>query len=244
MTDVPIAVGVVRPARPAGPIAEAEARVIRAELARRLGPVTCDLRVDGPPVGPWSSRATAAWPADIDVEIDPAGLWNDDLPPLSALFGRTVDPTAADVRRRMLEHLGIGGSPVADEMLDHEVPWRPTDLWLLVRHDGVAEGASPDLVALADGPAMASALDAAFDEVATEIRGRLTDDRAAAEAVRLRARVTELERQLADARSDADRRAAEAARVIDELRSENSVLLEREQRASVDRDLAADQLTG
>jgi len=239
MTDAPVRVGVVRPNRPPRPVAEAEARVIRTELTRRLGVVSCDLRVDGAPVGPWSSRATAAWPADIDLEIDAAILWNDELPPLTALFGRTVDATAADVRARMLEHLGLGGRPLDDAVLDDAIPWRPTDLWLLARRDGVAAGASRELAAFADDGRSSAPLDAAFDAIAASVRAGLPPDRSDAEVSRLRARVAELEAACAELADDADRREAEAVGLIDELEAEKAILVERELRVAIDRDLGA-----
>lgn len=237
----PIRVGVVRPDRPALPIAEAEARVIRSELTRRLGTVVCDLRIDGAPLGEWTTRATAAWPADIDVEIDPDSLWGNGLPPLTALFGRTVDPTAADVRGRMLEHLGLGGRPLDDDVLDGDIPWRPTDLWLLARRDGVAPGASPELASFDADDGTVEMLDTAFDVLTAAIRAQVPAERAVNEIARLRARVSELEAEVGDAGSDADRREADAVRMIDDLKAENAILVERELRASIDHDLATER---
>jgi hypothetical protein len=230
----PIRVGVVRPDRPAPPIAEAEARVIRSELTRRLGTVVCDLRIDGAPLGEWTTRATAAWPADIDVEIDSNLLWGDGLPPLTALFGRTVDPTAADVRGRMLEHLGLGGRPLDDDVLDADIPWRPTDLRLLARRDGDAAGSSFELAAMASDGEEAARLDTAFDDAVATIRERLPADRLDDQIARLRARVVDLENLLRATVDAADRERSEVIARLDQLAALNDVLQEQAERALLD----------
>ena len=62
--------GVLRSERGLPVIASAEARVIRGELERRLGPIMLDLRIDGDQLADWLPIAHAAWPVDVDAIID------------------------------------------------------------------------------------------------------------------------------------------------------------------------------
>lgn len=236
LSDAPLRVGIVRPARPESLVADIEARVIGAELTRRLDSVSVDLRVEGDAIGPWASRSTASWPIDIDVEVDAALLWGDGVPSLCAIFGRTVDDDAAEVRRRMLAHLDIGGRPLDNKVFESAVPWRPTDAWLLAERDGVAPGASPDLIALADrSPATAAALDSAFDSVVDQVIAVVGELRRNAVVARLRARVAELEQLVATITDDACRERAETNARLDQLASTEVVVEERRARDELDR---------
>ena len=60
----PIRLGIVRPAGASGDpiVAEIDARVLATELARRLGPVLLDLRIDGPALGRGSRSLTPPGP--------------------------------------------------------------------------------------------------------------------------------------------------------------------------------------
>ncbi|NNE13165.1 MAG: hypothetical protein HKN41_13075, partial [Ilumatobacter sp.] len=143
-----VVVGLLRPDRPRRVVAEAEARVIATELERRLGELALDLRVSGEAIGPWRSAATAAWPGDVDVFVDDGALWADGAPALTALFGRTVDDGAAEVRARMLRHLGVVPSTpfVLDrERLEALDAWHvsPTDLWLVAAAADAVETGDP-----------------------------------------------------------------------------------------------------
>lgn len=232
----PLRLGVTRRDRPLEAVAVAEARVLEHELTHRLGPVTLDLRVDGGRLGPWRPLHL---PGDrVDAEIDPDAIWGGDLPPLTAVFARTVDPDAADVRRRMLTHLGALPIDVLDAAaLERatELPLRPTDLWLLVNG---ARAVTVDDVAIAamagpDADAVRR-LDAALDALAEQLR-QLPDpsERTTSHVARLTATITALEGELAEARSAADRDRVEALHRIDELVAENRVLRERLQRAEL-----------
>lgn len=218
-------------------VAEMEARVVRAELERRLGPVTLDLRTEGPTTGPWLPREHAAWPSDVDATIELGGL-GDDAGHLVALFARTVDPLAADVRGRMLDHLGVlpVDTTLTDELLAEllPAPARPTDLWLVVR-------AASDLATGEPAHRMLRA-DADRDGDRAEALDRWFDDTVAALPVdvaptigRLRAEVDELRARLDTAR-DAARRAERAAtEQIEHLTAERDSLRERLDRAQLDR---------
>ncbi len=231
----PLLLGVLRPSRPTHVVAVAEARVIRTELERRLGPLTLDLRIDGASIGGWQSVANAAWPGSVDAVVDASILWNSALPPLTTLFARTVEPTAAEVRRRMLAHLGV--IPDAPFELDDdrlaalsELPLRPTDLWLIagsaraitVDDDTISAFAAP---VDSDGHHL---LDAAFDAVAASLSEQPTTgttlERLTASTATLTRRVSELDSELI--RSERD-----TAELLDQLRTENRVLRERLERA-------------
>jgi len=228
--------GVLRPDRPLAVIAEAEARVIEHELFRRLGDVTVDLRLDGDPVGRWLPIANAAWPTDVDAVIDPSMIWRDDLPPLTTLFARTVNPSAAAVRRRMLHHLALLPEPPFtldasrfDELTTLHL--RPTDLWIIAAAASSVDVEDPAVRALA-GDDSAERLDQAFDRA---VDG-LDTDRTEAIA-RLRAERDEARHLAAEQADGAARTSAELADRLDELESENRVLHERLERAELQRSL-------
>jgi hypothetical protein len=235
--ELPVRIGIVRADRPPPLLAEIDARVISHELSRRLGPVSCDLRVVGDPIGQWSSRSTAAWPADVDAIIDLADHLAADQH-LSAMFGRTVDAHAAEIRARMLAHLAIEG-PLTDDVLDATTPWRPTDVWIIAREHGVDAGADPALVALADGGEdRQPALDAMFDQITSQLaegaganRHETTESH---QVARLLATTSDLEDRLERQADEARRDAADAAARIDELTAELSVVRERQQRTDLD----------
>lgn len=233
----PVRLGIVRPghASPSALVATIEARVLQAELTRRLGAVLLDLRTDGAAVGPWQPLAHAAWPAAIDARPDVTGLWG--ATPLTALLGRTIDPAAAEVRARMLAHLGL--IPEAAVALDAtrlasltELHLRPTDLWLVARAAGtVATGdAAVDALVAEPGSPDVAALDAALDAIAATVDPAVVGASVAAltdEVAALRARVAELE---ADQRRDA----VETTARLDVLEQERAVLQERLERAQLD----------
>lgn len=231
-----IRVGVRRPDRPLAVIAEAEARVIEHELFRRLGDVTVDLRVDGDPLGRWMPIDNASWPADVDAVIETSAIWHDDLPPLTTLFGRTVDPDAAAVRRRMLRHLDlmpeppfVFDTPLFDELVARRV--RPTDLWLVA---GAASSVAVEIPAVRAlvGDVDAERLDCAFDEAT-----RGLDTNREETVARLRAERDEARSIASDQASDAARTRSELANRLDALEAENGVLHERLERADLQRSL-------
>lgn len=215
-------------------VAEIEARVVRAELERRLGPVTLDLRTDGTAAGPWLPRAHAAWPADVDATIELGGL-GADAGHLVALFGRTVEPDAADVRSRMLHHLGV--LPV-DGSLDDDLlatllpaPARPTDLWLVVGSASEAATREPAHQLLRSGATddRTDALDRWFDDTVASLPVDTTPT-----IGRLRSEIAELRARL-DAAHDGARRAERAAlEHIEQLTTERDSLRERLDRAQLD----------
>ena len=215
-------IGVVRPAPSHPVVAEADARVVRHELERRLGPLTLDLRVDGGTTGTWQPLEHVSWPTDVDAIVEADALFGDGVPPLTNLFARTVDPETADVRRRMLVHLGlIDGEPFDDAALaavDEMVP-TPTDLWLIVSSAPFVTVDDRTIRNLARPDAdEAATIDAAFDALADRLRPQhaiaagvdRTLARISAERDELLVRVDELARDLA-------RHRAEAAATIDDL---------------------------
>jgi hypothetical protein len=231
---------ITRPDRPREVVAVAEARVLAHELTRRLGPLTLDLRVHGEPVGPWLPVEHAG-PADAALDL--AALQGHGMPPLTALLARTIDPEAADVRRRMLGHLGLLPIVELDDTALADagrLPLRPTDLWLLASSAERVSAGDPSVAALAhvDDDAVAR-LDAAFDAVADRLREAAAVDEATTDhSARLAARVRELGAALAEARREADRERVEALQLIEELTAEQRVLRERLERAELGRSLA------
>jgi hypothetical protein len=231
--------GVLRPERSHPAIAMAEARVLFTELGRRLGPVELDLRIDGEPLADWQPIANASWPADIDTSIDPDLLWGPDLPPLTALFGRTVDPTAASVRRRMLRHLGVipdGPFDLDADLFDRldALPIRPTDLWLIAGEARSVIHPDPALcafVAPSDGTEHAQ-LDQAFDRAVDGLVDTGHNDHVIA---RLSAQVDALGNELETVRSELLRTQRESTDRLDELTALNSSLSERLERAELGR---------
>lgn len=235
----PIRLGIVRPATGSGDplVAEIEPRVLAYELARRLGPVSLDLRTDGDAIGRWLPLAHAAWPAAIDAQLDAAALWSSSVP-LTALITRTIEPAAAEVRARMLAHLGLipaDPAPLGADRLAElaALSITPTDLWLVARaatavDTGVAE--LDAVVTPVSSPGIA-VLDAGIDALlaGTELPGAATVGRLQGELTALRARVTELE-------AEARRTAVETAGLIDDLVHERAVLRERLDRAQFDLD--------
>lgn len=208
-----------------------EARVVRAELERRLGPLSIDLRTDGPQIGPWQPLGHASWPGSVDLTIDLA-----DAPqcPLSALFVRTVDPTAADVRRRMLTHLSVlpGPGVVTDDAVRDllPAPARPTDVWLVVEAAGAVSDDSIYAPLLGVDAEQVTELDRWFDTCAAQLPAERSD----AEVARLIARVNDLTRQLAELDSSARRAERDAVDHIDDLVAELTITRERLTRSALD----------
>lgn len=213
-------------------VAEIEARVVRSELERRVGPVSLDLRTDGPAVGPWLPREHAAWPADVDATIDLADL-GELAARLPALFARTVDPTSADVRSRMLHHLGVlpVDTPLTDDLLAEllPAPARPTDLWLVVRAADELATDEPSHRPLRDGGSDAAGIDRWFDDTVAA----LPVD-AEPTVARLRAEAAELRSRLAAAHDDGLRLERLATERIEHLTTERDSLRERLERAQLD----------
>lgn len=240
-----LVVGVLRPDRPRRVVAEAEARVVAAELARRLGEVTVDLRVEGAPIGPWRSAETAAWPRDVDATVDAAAIWTASTPALTALFGRTVDDVAAEVRTRMLRHLGVlpdEAFTLDEECLRALEEWHvsPTDLWLVANAAAIADSGDVAVDALArpagTGDAGTAALDAAFDAVADAVRQGAGD--ASPETIPRLVTERDAARTAAAAAHDELRRTrAELADRLDQLSAENAALRERLERTRLGREL-------
>lgn len=231
----PLRIGVLRAAdASADPtVAEMEARVLRAELERRIGAVTLDLRTDGPATGPWLPRAHAAWPADIDVTIE---LDSDQARHLLVLFGRTIEPVAADVRSRMLHHLGVlpvGDAPLTDELLAELLPVhaRPTDLWLVVQSAAQLATSEPAHRLLRSDAADSGPADVDrwFDSTAADLPTDTT-----ATINRLQAEVAELRSRLDAAGDDLARTERAALERIEDLTAERDSLGERLGRAELD----------
>ena len=90
-------IGVVRPAGGHPVAAAAEARVVRHELERRLGPVTLDLRVDGDdPIGPWEALAAFSFGRLATfIPVPPGGLGTTDALITSILVGFGLDNNTA-----------------------------------------------------------------------------------------------------------------------------------------------------
>jgi hypothetical protein len=220
-------------------VATIEARVVRAELERRLGPVTLDLRTEGPTVGPWLPRAHAAWPGDVDATIDLGDL-GVNAAHLVALFGRTIEPVAADVRSRMLHHLGVlpVKAALTDEVLAELLPppARPTDLWLVVRGAANLTTSEPAHHLLrddsgVDAEAVRGAVDDWFDRAVTALPTAITS----ASIARLRAELDDLRSRLAAATDELARNEREALDRFDDLATERDSLRERLDRAQLDR---------
>lgn len=233
-TPAPMRFGVVRAsdASTDPTMSEIEARVVRTELERRVGPVSLDLRTDGPTVGPWLPLEHAAWPADVDAVIDLADLGSL-AAQLPALFARTVEPVAADVRSRMLHHLSVlpVHTALTDELLDEllPAPARPTDLWLVVRSaDDLATG-DPSHRFLRDDGADVTGLDRWFDDTVAGLRIDV-----APTVARLRADNAELRARLAAADDDRMRAERLATERIEHLTAERDSLRERLGRAQLD----------
>ena len=233
--------GVLKPERSLDVVAVAEARVISNELERRLGPITLDLRIVGDPLAGWHSIGQASWPADVDAVIDADLLWQPGLPPLTALFGRTLDSGAAAVRRRMLRHLGLIPDAPFDldgERLDRltELPLRPTDLWLIADEARSVTHPDPAIGSFAAQPGGAEQvqLDAAFERVVEALGdiGRRDDT-----IVRLSAQVEHLTAELSELRSELARSEREAHDRVDQLAAVNTALRERLERAELARSI-------
>lgn len=226
-----VVVGLLRPGRPRRVVAEAEARIVNTELERRLAEVVVDLRVHGDAIGPWGSLATAAWPGGVDVVVDDGSPWATDVPALTPLFGRTVSDEAAEVRVRMLRHLGVvPAEPFvfdAGRLADLEA-WHvtPTDLWLIARASSSVDTGDPAIDALVGD---VGGLDDAFDSLATTISDAIGD--AGATSVRRLLAERDAARRGERAASDELRRmSVELADRLDRLAAENAVLRDRLER--------------
>jgi hypothetical protein len=224
-------------------VALAEARVIATELGRRLGPLVLDLRIDGPSIDGWLSLANSSWPGSVDALVDPSAMWNAALPPLTTLVCRTIEPVAAEVRHRMLVHIGV--IPEEPFELDDrrlaalsELPLRPTDLWLIARAASTITATDPAIRAFGVnvGSDEHGELDTAFDAVAADLSDHpaleITPARLIASERALTARIAELA-------SESIRNEREAVALIDQLRAENRMLHERVERAELQQPLSA-----
>ncbi len=236
MTAIP-RIGVVRPDRPPTIVAEIEARVIRHELERRIGRITLDLRIDGPRLGPWLPLDHAAWPTDIDAQLDGAELWSDRHPPLARLMGRTIEPEAAEVRVDMLRHLGI--VPAQPFVLDDDlletldpVRIRPTDLWLIARAATAVTVADDAIVALVDTDDPV-ALDDLFDRLVDHL-----DVDPSAELARITAERNELARRLTELAAEIARERIRTLDRFEHLAGELEVWRQRAARAELGARLA------
>lgn len=224
----PARIGVLRPAGAHPVAAEAEARVIRHELVRRLGNVTVDLRIDlAEPLGPWMPLAHASWPADVDALIETDALFGGDHPPLTALFARTVDPGAAAVRRRMLDLLGLAAAEVFDDDalagLDAMTP-SPTDLWLIVGGAGDVAVSDRAVAGFAETATTSiEALDGAFDRVAEQLRSNDAVGAAVGRALeRISAERDALRDEVVGLRLELERERFEFAEAIDSATAERA----------------------
>ena len=231
-------IGIVRPDRPCRAITDAEARVLQAEFDRRLGPTVLDLRVDGADLGRWRSSAHAAWPADVDDVLDVGEIWRADLPPLTTLFSRTVDPIAADVRRRMLVHLGVLPiERVDDDVIEAALarPIRATDLWLIVTAADHLEVSDRRVAAFRGDADEAAELDRWFDQVVAALPV-LSDDVLVDRLRRSEATGRAAQRLAAEAAEELLRVQREAADRLDEIQARLAVAEERAERVRIDTD--------
>lgn len=168
-----VVLGLLRPAQASRHpiIAETEQRVVQFELDKRLPGCRLVLRQVGESIGPWRSLDGQPWPADDVVDIADDRLWRDGEPPLTALFGRTIDPASADVRSRMLHFLGLLGDhdgTFDDRRLDDllQLSISPTDLWLAVGRAATVTVSDRAVEALRGAPDQQARLDRVFDEIA------------------------------------------------------------------------------
>lgn len=219
-----------------------EARVLTTELGRRLGDVSIDFRTHGAQVGPWLPRIHAAWPAEIDACVDLADFIANDRIPLPMLFSRTLEPSAVEVRTRMLAHLGVlpeRDTVIDDEWLARSHRWflRPTDLWIIVTRAEAIETSDPLLTALAvppDDPRV-PAVDAAIDLLVEQITHASTlPTQYATRFASLRADRDQLRAHLHTMHADMVRAEVEAADMIEFLRRQLAMLEERLERAELD----------
>lgn len=230
-----IRLGIVRPDRPHRAIADAEARVLQAEIDRRLGATVLDLRVTGPDLGHWRSLDHAAWPADVDAVVAADRLWRDDLPPLTALFARTVDPAAADVRRRMLAHLGVLPVGRLDESAVASLlagPIRPTDLWLVVSEAGEVDVGDRHVAGFAGTPEARATLDDALDRLVADLPVP-ADDSLLARLQRCEAAARDARRLAAEHAAELLRVQREAADLLTEANERLAIAEERAERAGL-----------
>lgn len=152
-------------------IATAEQRVVEFELGKRLTDYELVLRQVGSTNGPWQSIDEYPWPEGATASIADDVLWQQNAPPLTTLFSRTVDPMAAGVRSRMLHFLNLldaRDSSLDDDRLDAllKLSISPTDLWLIVTESDNMMVTDRDITALRGAPDDAAQLDHAFDEIA------------------------------------------------------------------------------
>jgi hypothetical protein len=234
MSRSTLRIGVLRPstASPDPAVALAEARIVRHELTRRLGEVSIDFRTEGSVVAPWMPAEHSAWPSDVDATLDLSPVAGPDGPHLLSVVARSVDPTAADVRRRTLTPLGVLTlGELDDDDLNERLPTprRPTDIWLLVTAADHTDLSDPHLGSLRGDAEEAAAIDAWFEEC---VHGLAVDT--APTVARLSARVAELETALAGAQSDAARSERLALERLDELQTECDLLRERLTRTELD----------
>jgi len=235
----PLRIGVLRPDRPFAPLADAEARVVEHELARRLGPVVLDLRVDGAALGRWQPASHAGWPANLDAVAPSEALWAAGSSPLTALFATTVEPRAAEVRARMLAHLELAVSVLDDDAVATLSRFNPspTDCWLIATGAAVVTATDPRWSALAaPTPQQLAQLAAAFDAAAASLAE--SPAIGAAQAVELARRSAEcaaLSDEVARLRAELTRQQAEAADKIDDLTASLRAAEDRLARAALQR---------
>jgi hypothetical protein len=232
--------GVVRPSQVLSVIAAAEARVLSLELSRRLGSIRLDLRIAGDACGPFQPVAHAAWPTGIDATIDASAIWSSATPHLTPLFGRTIEPAAAEVRTRMLRHIGI--VPTAPFTLDEsmiasllDTSIRPTDLWIVVQQADevtLADDAIKSLAAAPGSPEQTD-LDQAFDRIAADVANQLGEAVIARTIEELKADRRAIEADLAEIQEELERSKRESANQLFDLAAENIALRQRLARAEV-----------
>ncbi len=218
-------------------VATMEARIVRCELERRLGALSFDLRTEGEPVGPWLPWRHATWSTAVDATVE-LGELGDLADQLVSLFGRTVDPVAAEVRERMLEHLAIlpiGDEPLTDERLAELLPRpaRPTDVWLVVRSAttlATSEPAHRSLRVDADAEIVAR-IDRWLDAAAASV----PDDAHGDTVTRLLNEVAELRGRLAQTADDVRRAERTALDRLADVTAERDILRERLDRTELDR---------
>ena len=238
--------------------------VIRTQIAARRSDIVVDLRTSLDTTRPrqrssWRSASTSTWPAGVDAIIaDESVDWTarthagigdmmvtdttlfSDLAAVCSLFASTLDPVAADTRRRTLVHLGVlsetnrdGLSAFDRAMAKFGGQLTGTDRLL------IAQAVDPEAlvddalaVALATGrSALSSAAVSEFERLVTTLS--TLEPAAATHAAGLQQRVADLETEVARLRELAASAERLAADQLDAAASREQSLLARLEAATL-----------
>lgn len=203
-----------------------------------------DLRIERGSSGPFQPLAHAAWPTGIDARIDPSALWSSETSHLTPLFGRTIEPIAAEVRTRMLRHIGV--VPTTPYVLDEamleallEPSIRPTDLWIIVREatDVAVGDIAIKSFAASSGSPEQTELDGVLDRAAGDVAKQLEGDVTPRTIERLQADRRATDAELAALQDEFERSTRESVTRLDDLVAENLALRERLNRAELSANL-------